>query len=314
MIIKYILKGGNNIKIDDVIVKHEIGKGKVGTTYLALDKNNNKYAYKVEKITEQEIIDINNKSTKSPLYREIEFATTFKQYPEQFMILYDYKIINNTLVKLYSYNGIVLADIINKLNINQIYSMIIQLIYAIYLIRKEGYQNGDYHIYNICAMETNKEYITILNKQVKTFGYIYTMIDYGNIRHPKYDLTDIERQKLTNPKYNEMDRVKGFLIGMEFWNYVSNNKFIIDDFEKNYILSTKYNEMKIIKEITDNKYSQFTLFEILFPTEHQKLLLGNNYKETIKTSLKVEYGDIIYICKYIDDCLILIDYFFNKII
>ena len=78
------------MKIDDIRIGKKLGFGMVGTTYLAKDKDNNKYALKIEHVLPKDI----KKSLASAIWREIEFANTMgKKYPDQFMKVYDYKII-----------------------------------------------------------------------------------------------------------------------------------------------------------------------------------------------------------------------------
>ena len=67
--IKINQKGGY---LENIEIIKELGKGMHGTVYLVKDISNNKYAMKVEQIFEKDLI----KTTKSPVWREIEFSNT----------------------------------------------------------------------------------------------------------------------------------------------------------------------------------------------------------------------------------------------
>jgi tRNA A-37 threonylcarbamoyl transferase component Bud32 len=172
------------MKIDDYKIIKKIETGGFGTVYL-VKKDNKEYALKIEKILESEV----KKDLSSPIWREIDFATNFANlYPDQFMQLYDHDIIDNCQHyqeytgnkkekkeymenrikskycsrKIYSLIDIELRKLIPKLkNQNEIYSIIIQVSYAIYLMNKYGYVHNDLHTGNIGIIYTNKKLILI---------------------------------------------------------------------------------------------------------------------------------------------------------
>ena len=79
----------NKFKLDK-----KLGSGMFGTTYLAFYKNK-KYALKIEKISEKDItFDLSLRDR-----RDIEFSENFaNNYPEQFIYLYKYDLINDCAV------------------------------------------------------------------------------------------------------------------------------------------------------------------------------------------------------------------------
>jgi serine/threonine protein kinase len=185
----------NNIKI----IK-KLGIGFSGTTYLVLYKKK-KYALKI-----QHIFDTNIKNKKSDLWNEINFIKYVNKYPITFRHTYDYNIIhncnfvkNNKSIGLNVYNNSgeykrlqqsklciqyitdyqknILYKIIDKLNIKQIYSLILQYSYTILLMHKNNYIHGDIHNGNIGYVKTNKKYIKILDNKIPTFGYIFKIIE-----------------------------------------------------------------------------------------------------------------------------------------
>ena len=226
----------------DITIGKKIGEGVMGTVYLATDKNNKKYALKIEHILKKDIYSDKNNiydiktSSKSQLWRENEFAKTLgDKYPDQFLKLYDYKIINNCdhkqkipnnfnifgpkkkqkllelaqskycIMRLYSIVDTTLQKI--KLNIKQRYSMMVQVSYIVYLMQTHGYLHNDFHFGNIGVKKTDKKYINInintntntntntLDKKIPTFGYIYCAIDYGLVLNKKYILSNEENKK-----------------------------------------------------------------------------------------------------------------------
>ena len=155
----------------DIIHKYEIIKkinsGGQGTVYL-VKYNNEKYILKIEKILKKYI----TKNYKSIFWREIEFANKINKInTTHFIKLYDYAIVDNynfklenlynisyidklyesiyCTFKIYEYVDITLDKILNKLNINKLYSIIIQLSYTIYLMNKNEYTHNDLHFLNI---------------------------------------------------------------------------------------------------------------------------------------------------------------------
>ena len=82
----------------------------------------------------------------------------------------------------------------NNLTVGQKYSIIIQILYALHLMHAHGYSHGDAHVGNIAYIkcEFDKLITIILDKteyQIPTFGYIISLIDYGEISHKKFGLT-----------------------------------------------------------------------------------------------------------------------------
>ena len=145
----------------------ELGTGFSGTTYLIQIKDI-KYTLKIQHILKY---DIENK--KSDLWREIFFAKYVSKYPNIFKHLYYYNIIENcTFIKnnnkiglhisepdeydklqkskyciefIYNYQKNTLDNIIKKLNIKQFYSLLLQLLYGIYILQKKKYTHNDFN-------------------------------------------------------------------------------------------------------------------------------------------------------------------------
>ena len=83
------------------------------------------------------------------------------------------------------------------------YSMIIQVTYICYLLNKAGYCHNDLHSRNIAFVKIPKnQLITIeinCNKyKFKSYGFQFSVIDYGLILHKKFILTSKEKKTYSN--------------------------------------------------------------------------------------------------------------------
>lgn len=69
-------------------VLKKLGQGFMGTVYLIVDKNNKKYAFKIEKILKKDYIALINKNKNNNIYHEVEFCEQFaKKYSDYFVQL-----------------------------------------------------------------------------------------------------------------------------------------------------------------------------------------------------------------------------------
>ena len=183
----------------------KLGSGIIGTVYLA-DYQGKRYALKIEHILEE---DIKDKS--SHVWNEIRFAKDIaNKNPMQFMTLYDYDIIDKCELKqeyaidigilpeptqkylkqlaesefcvrkIYSLVDTTLSKIEFK-NLEEIYSMILQMMYIVHLMEKKGYIHGDLHPGNVGVLNTDEEFVNVLGYSVPTFGRIYQAIDFGGV-------------------------------------------------------------------------------------------------------------------------------------
>ena len=239
----------------------QLGKGQMGTVFLATDASGNKYAYKTEKILPNDV----KKSLKSAHWREIDFALTVaNKHPDHFMTLYDWKIDDNCIdikytfddkfykledlpkkqqnyitkinaspycsIKLWSLIDGTLYDLIEpelKVNKRVFYDILIQIIHIICIMHDAGYQHNDFHPGNIGYIKTTKPTIDIQGHTIPTHGYLFKAIDFGLVLHKKYDMTKQE-QKLFNTDSDLLDIFKLLLvenkpvtIGDKEWNWIS---------------------------------------------------------------------------------------------
>jgi hypothetical protein len=214
------------VLISEITKLKELGKGMTGTVYLCEDMFSNKYAMKIQQILKKDI--------KEKVFREKDFAETMSsKYPEHFMTLYDNKI-DETCKHKQSWSGMhfkmkdlpkeqqtyytklfaspycsisvwslidmTLDEYINSSQFKKEHfrDLLIQVMYVIFLIQKEGYFHTDLHFHNIGLVKTKKKTINVLGKDIPTHGYLVQAIDYELILHKKYKLKVWEEIRLKN--------------------------------------------------------------------------------------------------------------------
>ncbi len=316
----------------------ELGHGMFGTVY-KVRKDNNYYAMKLEHILESDKI----KSLKSPQWREIEFAEKMnKLYPDQFIKLYSYEFEDDCdhvqkytidlseiprywkkridqlaksklcIKKVYELVDGSLRDIINDLDTKQKYSMMIQVASIIKILEKNKYLHGDFHIGNIGYIETDKKIINIFGKKIPTYGFIYKAIDYGSVINPKYNLTKTEKKDFKQRFGTEiMSIIQTVMINKEkFFDYAYDNKIKLN-YKKDLSKIMKSDFVNILKDYTKNKDFMFNLFEIIYPDQFQKIILGNKFRQTIPIILYFDPVDYIYIFNNNLNVDKIIDYYYK---
>ena len=193
----------------------KIGEGLNGSVYLVEDLiNHKKYAYKIQKIFENDLLD----NYQSLVVRQLDFYEhIIKKYPKQFMDIINYYITTNcthqpdynislipkgfkerVLKKseskicvhfIYSLIDNVIIDYIlswKKFDYKKFNSLFLQTLYIIYILDSNGYHHNDLHGFNIGITHTKEPYINILNKRIPTYGINIQIIDYDKVIHKKY--------------------------------------------------------------------------------------------------------------------------------
>lgn len=274
--------------MDNIIIKKELGRGMFGTTYLVI-RGTKSYALKRQKILKKDLT-----STKSSIVRELLFykwisglgkdaiffaklrahkvydSCTFIQIPihEPFSDKMRTHLENlnkspyciDLLIDLKKDNirNLVFS---NKLPFTQRYSLIIQTIYAIYLMRTNKYTHSDVHLGNIAyTICPSTKRIRILSHLVPTFGKIYSLIDYGLVQHKSFDM--------------EKNRIKSYEIKLKY-NFdlliftnslIVNGQYIFSELAKQNVKFPK------LEEIINITYREFPH---LWTQTKEKIL--NNY-------------------------------------
>jgi len=337
--------------IDDYRIIRELGHGMIGTIYL-VEKDGKKYALKIEHILKKDI----NESLSSRLWREIEFAQQMgTRYPDQFMKIYDHDVIDRCQHKqkysisldklpdkpaeeirqlskssfcsrkIYSIVTTSLDRVIDQMTVRQIYSTIIQLAYAIYLMHTNGYVHNDLHMGNIGLIRQKKDHlINVMGYNLPTYGYLVQIIDYGLVLNKRYRLKSgsfgNEKKILKYQlQYEARWSLTGIMVGRKwdkFWDIaVADKNFDFDKTVERFITTPI---AQSLSQIVGDRDGMFFLYGLLFPTDHQKFILGKKFKRTVDVPLNVPVEDIIFVLcatpiKQSDDILRIIDYFVGKL-
>jgi len=323
----------------------------MGTAYLVKDKNNKEYAMKIQKINQKDI----KKNLLSKVWREIEFAKFTKKYAAHFLQLVDYKFIDKCthdqklptyfnfpsdkigLKNKHDYEKLqqssycvqfvydlldgTLASIFNKLNKRQFISMLIQLVWIIYLLQENSYKHNDLHFANVMYKKVPmNEYITILNYKIPTYGYIYSVIDYGEVLSPKFGFANRNEKYMFNMYSSDLDFVMMALYQMPVWYYINKKKIIITSYNETIKLIKKEPIFdSLIKPYLTNKYygtdSNIMLnLSILFnECRHYEIMgLPSNFEKYI-IKQKLTMTDYLYMWKNIVEPKKILVYFIEKL-
>ena len=309
--------------IDNYKIIKKLGFGGQGAVYLTEYKNK-KYALKKEKMNNNDV----KKNLGSQFWREIEFITNMnKKCPNHFLKLYDYDIIDDCKFnldnprnleiinnmnknnfcnrKIYELVDTTLDKILNKLESKEIYSILIQIIYAVYIMNSNGYTHCDFHLANVGIINTKTKFIKILDKKIPTFGYLVKIIDYGSILHKKYKLKNtsfgIHESKLLEKSNNDIYKIKNFLFISFFYNSLTKDFWKKNDYNK---IITSINESKyilLVDNLVKNQENKLLLLELLYPTIHQKFILGKEFKKTLEPKLLIRLVDLLFLLKEFEE-------------
>lgn len=307
-----------------MLIKYKIikklGSGFNGTSFLVKDKLNNKYVLKQStlptKIT---------KKRKKEIETVVKFSNEmYKLNQNHFSKLYQHKIhrdckiikktqnvtvfgnneknfkneqkSKNCVKYLFDFKEHMFEDVkINKHNWN---SFITQMIYIIYLMKKKKWTQNDLNLGNVAYNKTNLKTIKIkINKneyEVKTFGKIYSLIDYDNV---------LQNNRATRDMINFIYHISSF-----------GNFYIVSSWMA-FDLKIKNFTNKIFKKLkTDDLFLYYMnnrekLRKVILEITNNKIDPNKNINTTI--NLKKHKKDILYLYNNIDDNEKLIKYF-NK--
>jgi serine/threonine protein kinase len=246
----------------------EIGKGLYGTTY-EVEYNNKRFALKKQKILEKDL----KKNLHSSIWREFDFYKWVDKLDKKdqifFMKLYDNFFEDNcklnqirNIKSTYEFRELdkskhcinLVLDLkegtINKINLHldQKISLLIQILYIIYLLRKDNWMHRDIHPGNIAYTKVDK-YTQIeikINKKkykINTHGYIFSLIDYGSC---------INKKHLKN-KYEKKEFNKGFNMNFDLWCFIED--YCLNNYENGITLrENKFNTKNFHRNLINHIY------------------------------------------------------------
>lgn len=346
-------------KNEDYKIIKELNKGDNGIVYL-IEKYDKIYVLKRQKLLPKEV----KLNYKYSIWREIDFNKFVNKLPNSkqkyFMIMYDYQInkcdyqhkpkyVNPSnkedlisrnkskycLDMVLEYKGNIIYDLFKKgLSIKEKYCFIIQVLYALDIMRSNGYLHSDIHQGNIIYQK--------INYPIKIYGktlpceYQYSLIDYGFVRHIKYDKTKKSEnftnellkenwdvlyhinhniilqsnmlyescvdKKISLPKITRVETMYLFYKDTNIWNKIK--KILYADNEEWFNLYESKQEIKN----WDLFNNIFTLFSAL---NRKKFLEYSGWNIYIPNLIHSD--DIIFMVKNITDNKKMIKYFLNKL-
>lgn len=282
----------NNIKIGKLI-----DKGILSSVYECKYKNKN-YIVKIEYVTKNDTINKNSQKQK-----EVEFSLKFgNKHCDHFMELINYyfqedctielrwdlnnppkpwykKLVNEyksiinqhiCLYKVYTKMDVILNNVLNKLSVLQIYSMLAQVSYAMNLLHKNNYIHGDLHSGNVGGIKTLKRAtIKLGSVTIPTYGYQWKLIDFGMTLHKNDIKTKEDKERFSLEMDDSYD--EGLFYNLE--TYIDHKgDYTYDEIIK---IIKKTEEFKIIEEIhSKNKTIQYGLYQTLYPDKFIELFGG----------------------------------------
>ncbi len=277
-------------------VVKKLGTGVIGTTYLIV-KNGKKYVCKIEKISKNDTICDTSKS----LWREIEFRNFTKNFPNHFMQLKSWGILDDCTHKQpippnfidkkvrlmlidkqkspYCSQLVytpVLDGTLNKFNTTlndhhflnkKSLAMMCQVLYALGLLALNGYMHGDIHGGNIMYKKTDRKTINLGGISVPTYGKQWFMIDYGYVLHKKFDESkDIGERKINKRSLeNKHMDTSDFLghVNRPIWKVVKRDKLKIASFGKLIARIKKHKDYVHVKKFLPAIFEKETIMNCM---------------------------------------------------
>jgi hypothetical protein len=257
---------------DNITIIKTLGKGLYGTTY-EIKYNNKKYALKRQKILKSYI----EGGTKYPMWREFKFFSWINKLDKHdqkfFMKLISYKFYSgcdfsnqnenypskliqklnkskHCLDMIFDLKDGVLGNILYELSFKQYCSMCIQVLYAIYLMDSAKYVHNDLHLNNIAYTKVDRKKLIVLNingtiYKIKSYGYQFSIIDYGLIIHKNFDLNIEQRKRYDNYVNYNRDFSMFFIYTLSQTRFAIKKKFNIQIFDAVFYRKELYQRIKL---------------------------------------------------------------------
>lgn len=335
-IIENKLNGDEDMWNKIKIIK-SLGRGNSGETFL-IELNNKEYAMKRQKIVEEDLLNINYELD---FYKWIEklnnddknFFMNLYFYRKYGDCNFDFKPMRGELNEKYKTSKLcfdmiidikegTVDKIIDTLTKEQIMSAFIQTVYAIYLMHKSGYYHFDTKTDNISYNKTTNKNVKIGKfGEINTYGYLFGVIDYGNIMHNKFELDVFDKKMLDSRKVINGDL--SLLIDYILFNDIK----LYSQIEKDKIGFKPKEVYDMIKLFPKEKYNNAIKFidkkmKVPYITEFMTISIEEIKKEPNYRSLLYEIMQILQIKypnsyhkiveNYFGMKLKKLDYFINK--
>ena len=289
-----------------------------------------KCIWKIEHINQK---DHDNKKSKP--WNEVNFSLDFaNKHPQHFMkllhhhvadcsgvklildhppavwgpkLVQEYKDIvkdNICLHKAYTKMDVILNNVLGKLKLPQIYSMILQMNYALKLLKDNDYIHGDFHFGNVgavkCASGSKKK---LGNMVVRTFGYDWKLIDFGLTMHKKDVKTKEDRYRFNRGEKASGAYLYSFATLIQSPDNDLSHKEIVDAMEQT-------PEYESIKALSKNVDQISCLFMTLYPEKYLTFLKG---KGKILATNVLPLADLVILAHHDAESDAVRDYFYEKL-
>ncbi len=278
--------------------------------------NKKPYVVKIEYVTQNGTLKHYNSSE-----NEVDFSLRFgNKHPHQFMTLVhhyidqqcdlqldwdvhnprmkqklvkDYKSILNEhlcFYKVYEKMDVVLSNVLYTLTQQQIYSLLLQVSYAMRLMHKNNFIHGDLHVGNVAAIKTlQRGTVRLGSVSVPTYGYHWKLIDFGMTLHKSSLTTKTDKEKFqqeSDESYHEG------LFGV--LNAYTNFDSFSGSFDQLVKVLRKTAEFDTVKSIQPkNKNVQVSLYMTLFPEKCIELFGGKMEKNAL-----LPVADLIFFARH----------------
>lgn len=206
-------------------------------------------------------------------------------------------------------------------------SFLAQMWNAIAILQHSQWVHGDVHEGNIAFLNTKQTFVDIQNVQVPTFQKIYKLIDYGSVMHPSIIHPNQHFQQFSiteNDHYWSARTLDGWMLTQlfikrdrwfgelnELFSQSSSQLNVIDDvieFEDMYVVlqsqiefqmmqSQLAEEFKNPKDKHEYRLVRYMMFEIMFPTLYQQLVLKTKFRKTYAPKLFMPLDCLFYIAR-----------------
>jgi tRNA A-37 threonylcarbamoyl transferase component Bud32 len=208
------------------------------------------------------------------------------------------------LHKAYTKMDVILNNVVKKLNLLQIYSMILQINYALKLLHDNGYIHGDFYSANIGAVKTSKSSKKKLgNMTVHTFGYDWKLIDFGLTMHKNNVKSKNDKYMFNRGEESDSSYFHTLSSLIQSPDNNISHEATIDKMKKSL-------EYESIKGISKNVSVLNSLFMTLFPEKYLSFLNGTG--EILQKNI-LPVGDLIFFAHHGIESEATRDYLFEKI-
>lgn len=273
---------------------------------------NKKYVTKIEYVTQKEREDEN-----SACWNEIKFSLQFgNKYPGQFMQLVNYyfddctrvepiwsktpselraRVESNVCVhKTYTRMDAVLEEKLPTMTAAQIYSMLLQVSYALRLMHKAGYVHGDAdNPGNIGMMKTTTKVIKLGEHAIPTHGYRFILIDFGRTLHIG-DINDYFYGKKEAKRVIADETDERTYLGLFPFLCTRVQTTTTSDFSIQIKKMKSTPEFGVIQELSpNNKSAQALFYEAFYPEKYIQLFGGG-----VRAQARLPLPDLFYFARF----------------